>query len=128
MRAVDVIRKKRDGQALSSEDIVANRFRVVLRDLLPDEEKASADCLAAVARDGLPNYFDQQRFGSAAELAAYVLWSATVAPEGFMKRRQSAALMPVLVTNAPLPPKLFMPNTAIPRRLHSGKTDRWKLL
>jgi tRNA pseudouridine13 synthase len=41
-----------------------NRFTVVLRDLtLPARERA-VRALAALPRDGLPNYFDDQRFGS----------------------------------------------------------------
>ena len=41
-----------------------NRFVVVLRDLAaPAIERALAG-LAALPRDGLPNYFDDQRFGS----------------------------------------------------------------
>jgi tRNA pseudouridine13 synthase len=48
----------------ASRDILANRFRITLRDLSAEAaERASAESLA-VARDGIPNYFDDQRFGS----------------------------------------------------------------
>ncbi len=48
-------------------DIAANRFEIVLRDL-PDRSAAAAEsALADAARDGLPNYFDDQRFGSLGE-------------------------------------------------------------
>jgi tRNA pseudouridine13 synthase len=41
-----------------------NRFRVVLRDLSPEAAGRAARAVAETARDGLPNYFDDQRFGS----------------------------------------------------------------
>ncbi|WP_425618319.1 tRNA pseudouridine(13) synthase TruD [Anatilimnocola sp. NA78] len=45
-------------------DIVSNRFTVVLRDMDAAEISAAQRTLAEVDRDGLPNYFDEQRFGS----------------------------------------------------------------
>jgi len=48
----------------SSRDIVANRFAVVVRHLTPDEEAALLTAVADVREVGLPNYFDDQRFGS----------------------------------------------------------------
>lgn len=42
-----------------------NRFRIVLRDLDPAEAPRLAGAADAVAADGVPNYFDSQRFGSA---------------------------------------------------------------
>jgi tRNA pseudouridine13 synthase len=41
-----------------------NRFSVVLRDLSPEKAEAAKLALAELPRDGLPNYFDDQRFGS----------------------------------------------------------------
>ncbi len=41
-----------------------NRFRVVIRDLKPDEAKQIESTVEAISREGLPNYFDDQRFGS----------------------------------------------------------------
>lgn len=41
-----------------------NRFTVVLRDLSTDGLAAALAALADLPRDGLPNYFDDQRFGS----------------------------------------------------------------
>jgi tRNA pseudouridine13 synthase len=49
---------------IHASDIVANRFSIVVRDLADGEVAAAEDALAAVARDGLSNYFDDQRFGS----------------------------------------------------------------
>jgi tRNA pseudouridine13 synthase len=41
-----------------------NRFAIVLRDLSKEAARKAATAAQAVARDGLPNYFDDQRFGS----------------------------------------------------------------
>jgi tRNA pseudouridine13 synthase len=41
-----------------------NRFRVVLRDLSSEKAEAAMVALEELPRDGLPNYFDDQRFGS----------------------------------------------------------------
>jgi tRNA pseudouridine13 synthase len=51
-------------RAYGPQDFTGNRFILVLRDMT---EAAAADAgrqLAAVANDGVPNYFDDQRFGS----------------------------------------------------------------
>src|SRR3954453_15764450 len=47
----------------SSRDIRANRFHITLRDLATDHAGRAAGEAAAVGRDGVPNYFDVQRFG-----------------------------------------------------------------
>jgi len=55
------------GQAFEpfgSHDIAANRFRVVLRSLTTEEANEIRRTIAAVAEVGVPNYFDDQRFGS----------------------------------------------------------------
>jgi len=54
----------RSTRSLTPTDIAANRFAIVLRDLLPGEATHIRERLAQVTRFGLPNYFDQQRFGS----------------------------------------------------------------
>jgi len=48
----------------SSCDILANRFRITLRDLSADAAQRAAAEALLVAHDGVPNYFDDQRFGS----------------------------------------------------------------
>ncbi|MDB5351574.1 MAG: hypothetical protein JWN86_2821 [Planctomycetota bacterium] len=45
-------------------DFRGNRFGLVLRDLTPDAAARAQRSAEAVPRDGLPNYFDDQRFGS----------------------------------------------------------------
>lgn len=51
-------------QAFGPADIRANRFEIVLRSLSDEAAARAHDALADVARDGVPNYFDDQRFGS----------------------------------------------------------------
>jgi tRNA pseudouridine13 synthase len=48
----------------TSHDILANRFRLVLRAMSPAAVGHAEQALAEVGRDGVPNYFDDQRFGS----------------------------------------------------------------
>jgi tRNA pseudouridine13 synthase len=54
----------RSPRPLTPADIVANRFTLVLRDMPIEEATRVRERLVQVARFGLPNYFDQQRFGS----------------------------------------------------------------
>lgn len=48
-----------------SEAIRGNRFGIILRSLGRDEVSAIEASLSGVRADGVPNYFDDQRFGSA---------------------------------------------------------------
>jgi tRNA pseudouridine13 synthase len=41
-----------------------NRFQLVVRDLAEDNLRRATTEIEAISRDGLPNYFDDQRFGS----------------------------------------------------------------
>jgi tRNA pseudouridine13 synthase len=50
----------------TSRDIRANRFRLILRDLSPDARPVLSERLALLEQEGVPNYFDDQRFGSVA--------------------------------------------------------------
>jgi tRNA pseudouridine13 synthase len=52
------------GEAYTSHHIRANRFRIVLRDISAEERPAMESRVGQVAALGLPNYFDDQRFGS----------------------------------------------------------------
>lgn len=49
---------------LSSENLRGNDFSIVVRDLGPDDVRDLALRVHAVAKHGLPHYFDDQRFGS----------------------------------------------------------------
>jgi tRNA pseudouridine13 synthase len=52
------------GRAYQSADIRANRFRVTVRGLGAEEVGRALAALDEVRADGVPNYFDDQRFGS----------------------------------------------------------------
>jgi tRNA pseudouridine13 synthase len=47
-----------------SSDIRANRFRLTLRSLSAEQVDRAVQALDEVRADGVPNYFDDQRFGS----------------------------------------------------------------
>lgn len=49
---------------LSPRDVTGNRFTVMLRDLARNEAARAVSRLAEMGRWGLPNYYDEQRFGS----------------------------------------------------------------
>lgn len=49
---------------IHASDIAGNRFEIVLRDLDHAQVNAACSSLCGVQDDGLPNYFDDQRFGS----------------------------------------------------------------
>jgi tRNA pseudouridine13 synthase len=51
-------------EAYTSRAIQANSFRITLRDLADTDAPAIMAAIEAVRRDGVPNYFDDQRFGS----------------------------------------------------------------
>jgi len=51
-------------RAFTASDIEGNRFTIILRDMTTEEVEQAKTAAEAVRRDGLPNYFDDQRFGS----------------------------------------------------------------
>jgi tRNA pseudouridine13 synthase len=51
----------------TSQHIRANRFAVTIRDLTQAEARAAEEALPEVRAGGVPNYFDDQRFGSVAD-------------------------------------------------------------
>jgi tRNA pseudouridine13 synthase len=53
-------------QPYTSQSIRCNRFRLTLRDLTTEAVERAETALNRVAVEGLPNYFDDQRFGSVA--------------------------------------------------------------
>jgi tRNA pseudouridine13 synthase len=48
----------------TADDIRANAFRITLRALTEPQVQRATEALEQVRHDGLPNYFDDQRFGS----------------------------------------------------------------
>ena len=89
-------------QAFTSTDIAGNRFRIVLRDLSAGQMERLEQGLQAAARDGVPNYFDRQRFGCVGSSGHFVarpwcqgdfqhaLWLALADPSAHDSRRQKA--------------------------------------
>ena len=60
------------GAPLAPADIVTNAFCIVLRDLSAEEASQARPTLESVAHDGVPNYFDQQRFGSVGQSREFI--------------------------------------------------------
>jgi tRNA pseudouridine13 synthase len=56
----------------SAREVRGNRFTITLRDLGPEEAARFARNVETVARSGFPNYFDEQRFGSARHGAGFM--------------------------------------------------------
>jgi tRNA pseudouridine13 synthase len=69
---------------LGAGAIAANRFTLVLRDMDAAEARRCVANLATVRRDGMPNYYDEQRFGSARHGAGFM------GKELFLGRRERA--------------------------------------
>ncbi len=59
-------------QPFSPHLISANRFQLVMRDMIDKELKHAVAPIPIVQRDGLPNYFDDQRFGSVGDSREFV--------------------------------------------------------
>jgi tRNA pseudouridine13 synthase len=57
---------------IHASDIVANQFQIVVRNLDDTEAKKTAAALDEIKTDGLPNYFDDQRFGSVGETKEFI--------------------------------------------------------
>ncbi|MBA4188815.1 MAG: tRNA pseudouridine(13) synthase TruD [Planctomycetaceae bacterium] len=59
-------------QPYASHEITANRFTLTLRSMSDIAVSVAATALAEVERCGLPNYFDDQRFGSVEDSTAFI--------------------------------------------------------
>jgi tRNA pseudouridine13 synthase len=59
-------------RAIHASDILANRFVIVVRDLMSAEILDTARNAVSIAADGVPNYFDDQRFGSLGESGEFI--------------------------------------------------------
>lgn len=60
---LSVLFKGRSDQPVSSKLSTGNSFNIVVRDLTDEEARRIEQNAPHVVRDGLPNYFDDQRFG-----------------------------------------------------------------
>jgi tRNA pseudouridine13 synthase len=58
--------------AFAAADIRANRFGIVLRSMSADAAARAMRTAPLVSRDGVPNYFDDQRFGSVGESGEFI--------------------------------------------------------
>jgi tRNA pseudouridine13 synthase len=56
----------------TSEDIRSNRFHVTLRNLSPEAMAWARQALETVRVEGVPNYFDDQRFGSVSDQGQFM--------------------------------------------------------
>lgn len=94
-------------EAYTSADISANRFTITIRALSDTALSQAIHALGEVVETGLPNYFDDQRFGSVGEPPEFVaqamvsgnferaLWLALAAPYDFDRsaaKREKAIL------------------------------------
>ena len=59
-------------QPYNSRDIRANRFTITVRDLTEANELSITSAVDSVKRTGVPNYFDDQRFGSVTQDGQFV--------------------------------------------------------
>jgi tRNA pseudouridine13 synthase len=62
----------RVSEPYTSSNIHGNRFRLVLRDVTEEDARAAAQALEETRGDGVPNYFDDQRFGSVGDRPEFV--------------------------------------------------------
>lgn len=59
-------------RAFTPQDIVGNRFAIAMRGLAPQAAQRVVAEAALVQRDGVPNYFDDQRFGSLGQSEEFI--------------------------------------------------------
>ncbi|GIX05255.1 MAG: tRNA pseudouridine synthase D [Planctomycetaceae bacterium] len=63
------------GQAhapISSEQLQGNRFDITLRDLSPQDQHVMTQAAQELLASGVPNYFDEQRFGSVGSSGQFI--------------------------------------------------------
>ncbi|MEW4526146.1 tRNA pseudouridine(13) synthase TruD [Maioricimonas sp. JC845] len=60
------------GKPFTAADLKGNRFRITLRSLESDQADQTVADLETVSRHGVPNYFDDQRFGSVGSSGEFV--------------------------------------------------------
>jgi len=70
--SIDVEYLRQTNAPFTPADFHANRFQLVLREMQDAEIQQSEAALAQVQQTGLPNYFDDQRFGSLGESGDWI--------------------------------------------------------
>lgn len=110
-----VLRAAAHGERLRLGELVANRFRIVVRGVDEAAANAAAERLAAIARDGLPNYFGEQRFGrdeGNVALGAALLRGQTVTGGRRQQRLYLSALQSAIFNEVlrkrPAPPHVLL--------------------
>jgi tRNA pseudouridine13 synthase len=71
-KSFDLVYLGQAQRAFGPQDISGNRFRITLRDLTSETEQQARSALERAAIDGVPNYFDDQRFGSVGQSGEFV--------------------------------------------------------
>lgn len=59
-------------QPFEAADITANRFEIVMRSMSDDELARATQAIDDVTLNGVPNYFDDQRFGSLGQSGEFI--------------------------------------------------------
>jgi tRNA pseudouridine13 synthase len=59
-------------QPYTSDAVAGNRFQIVIRSLSADHVVLAEETLQQITHQGLPNYFDDQRFGSVGQSGEFV--------------------------------------------------------
>jgi tRNA pseudouridine13 synthase len=68
----EIERVGRAARALQPADLRGNRFKIVVRDLSLAEAQKLGPRLRQIGEYGMPNYFDEQRFGSYSSAAGFI--------------------------------------------------------
>lgn len=71
-KGIELIYVGQAARPFGPQDITGNRFAIVMRDMTREELDHAVQALTDVAADGLPNYFDDQRFGSVGESREFI--------------------------------------------------------
>ncbi len=61
---VTILDARRHRNKLKTGHLRGNRFEILVRDPVPGAEAKAHAILASITRDGFPNYYGEQRFGS----------------------------------------------------------------
>lgn len=110
---VEILRSERHGRKLRRGALAGNRFR--LRVEVTGVDRASVHRrLAAIARDGVPNYFGAQRFGRRGDNVAQAM-------DMFQGRRVPRHIRGLLLSAV----RSHLFNAVLARRVASGTWDGW---
>lgn len=60
---IKILQSFKHNEKIKIGDLKGNRFKIVLKDIVPDELHSFYRALSTIQKHGLPNYFGYQRFG-----------------------------------------------------------------